>query len=76
MAAAAHLAVTLPAVPTARCSRPFIHEPVLECDLTPNPLRDELAPPPFAVVEGRLTPSSRPGLGIDIDRDTLARFAV
>jgi D-galactarolactone cycloisomerase len=48
---------------------------VMELDYTYNPLREELLHEPFKVQEGYLIPSDTPGLGIELDREALQRFA-
>jgi L-alanine-DL-glutamate epimerase-like enolase superfamily enzyme len=48
----------------------------LEVDANPNPLRTELAGPLAAVTDGAATLGDAPGLGVDPDLATLARFAV
>jgi D-arabinonate dehydratase/D-galactarolactone cycloisomerase len=48
-----------------------------ECDQDPNGLRDELAAEPlFRMEDGLAEPTSRPGLGIEIDEAALARFRI
>jgi L-alanine-DL-glutamate epimerase-like enolase superfamily enzyme len=47
----------------------------MELDYTYNPLREELLREPFKVKNGYLTPSDRPGLGIELNPDALQRFA-
>ena len=51
-----------------------------ECMIFPSPLRDELARPCFAdpsrVADGTIPVPDGPGLGIEIDRDVLARYTV
>ena len=46
----------------------------MELDYTYNPLREELLREPFQVRKGYLTPPEKPGLGIDLDPETLQRF--
>ena len=48
---------------------------VMELDYTYNPLREELLQEPFKVDNGYLTPSDKPGLGIELNQDALQRFA-
>jgi D-galactarolactone cycloisomerase len=48
---------------------------VMELDYTYNPLREELLREPFQVQDGYLIPSDKPGLGIELDREALQRFA-
>jgi len=47
---------------------------LIEANETFNPMRTELADTPFVPVEGRITASELPGLGVSIDRSALARF--
>ena len=51
-----------------------------ECMVYENPLRDALAKNPVGeasgLVDGQLTIPQGPGLGIEIDRDVLARLRV
>ena len=48
---------------------------VMELDYTYNPLREELLVEPFQVQNGYLTPSDKPGLGIDLNPAAIERFA-
>jgi D-galactarolactone cycloisomerase len=48
---------------------------VMELDYTYNPLREELLREPFKVAGGFLTPSDKPGLGIELDERALQHFA-
>jgi len=48
---------------------------VMELDYTYNPLREELLRDPFKVEDGYLTPSDKPGLGIELNDEALKRFA-
>lgn len=48
---------------------------VMELDYTYNPLREELLEMPFKVRDGCLTPSEKPGLGIELDQQALRRFS-
>lgn len=50
---------------------------ILEVDQTPNALRDELVFEPMAIdSEGMVTVSDRPGLGVDLNEDAIARYRV
>jgi D-galactarolactone cycloisomerase len=57
---------------------PSLHpqHPMLELDRTPNPLREQLAAQPIEVKDGWVAVSTLPGLGIEIDREMLARWSV
>jgi D-galactarolactone cycloisomerase len=48
---------------------------VMELDYTYNPLREELLREPFKVENGYLIPPEKPGLGIELNREALRRFA-
>ena len=48
---------------------------VMELDYTYNPLREELLNEPFKVQNGLLTPSEKPGLGIELNPLACRRFA-
>jgi L-alanine-DL-glutamate epimerase-like enolase superfamily enzyme len=65
IAAAAHLAAA-----TAHC--PFIE--FLPAELCESGLRKHLTIDELAMAEGAIPLPARPGLGVDIDRDALARF--
>ena len=47
----------------------------MELDYTYNPLREELLREPFKVEKGFLTPSDKPGLGIELNPEALQKFA-
>jgi D-galactarolactone cycloisomerase len=47
---------------------------VMELDYTYNPLREELLREPFKVSNGYLFPPEKPGLGIELDEETVNRF--
>jgi D-galactarolactone cycloisomerase len=46
--------------------------PILEMEVSYNPLMTELAGNPFVVRDGRLAPPEQPGLGLEIDMDFVA----
>ncbi|MDP1868851.1 MAG: mandelate racemase/muconate lactonizing enzyme family protein [Bradyrhizobium sp.] len=51
-------------------------EPMLEFDRTEHPIRQSLLLQPIEHVKGIVQVPGGPGLGIDVDRDMLARFAI
>ena len=63
LAASVHLSAAMP-----ECT-------VMELDYTYNPLRAELLRQPLKVENGFMAPPDKPGLGIELDVDALARFA-
>jgi D-galactarolactone cycloisomerase len=72
IAQAASLQV-IAAVPVAHHSL-YAQEPVLEYDRSSHPFRQHLVSQPIQVVDGWVEISSRPGLGVDVDRATLDRY--
>lgn len=66
IAASAHLAASTPVCP-------FIE--YLPAELSESPLRRELVTQEFDVVDGLLRLTNQPGLGIELNRDALRRFA-
>lgn len=76
LAAGLHLLASLPPMPSCRTPLPFLQEPVLELDRTPNPLRDELSSHRFDLVDGAIAVPTGPGLGVEPDRAALERFRV
>ena len=49
---------------------------LFEYDMTENELRTALAVNPIQAVDGELPVPDAPGLGIEIDRDVLEKYAV
>lgn len=56
--------------------RAEVAEPLLEKDLTPNPMRDEMYAVGLEINNGIVTVPTTPGLGVEPDRAALARFCV
>jgi D-galactarolactone cycloisomerase len=50
-------------------------EPILEFDRTAHPIRQAILKQPIEHVKGVVRVPDGPGLGIDVNRDALARFA-
>jgi D-galactarolactone cycloisomerase len=74
VAQAASLQV-IAALPVAHHSL-YAREPVLEYDRSSHPFREELTAEPVRHAGGWVEIPSRPGLGIEVDRDTVARYRV
>ena len=72
LAATLQFLAALPDTPQA--FRPI--PPMLEFEQTPNPLRDELAKDPIVQRRGIVRVPDGPGLGIEVDREALARWKV
>ena len=70
LAATVQFLAALPDQPPA--FRPI--PPMLEFEQTPNPLRDLLAREPIVQQAGIVRVPDGPGLGIEVDREVLARF--
>jgi len=71
VAAALHYLAILPDAPPRHEAR----QPMLEFDQTPNPFRQAILAAPIEQTEGVVRVPDGPGLGIEIDRAALARFA-
>lgn len=72
LAATMHLLATLPDQP--RALEPF--PTLLEYDMSENALRTELARDPIRHKDGTVQVPQEPGLGIEINREVLARYTV
>ena len=70
LAAALQLYATLPNVPERR----FAAEPFFETDRSHHPFRDGVSHEQFPVEDGYLAIPERPGLGVSLDLDFVARF--
>jgi D-galactarolactone cycloisomerase len=51
-------------------------ELLLEFDQTENPLRDKLVEPKFIFKNGRLDIPNKPGLGVDVSEEVLAKYRI
>ena len=76
IAATLHVASTLPPCPPARSPQPYVQEPVMEFDRTPNAIRDELCDVVFNLQDSFVDVPMSPGLGVKVDERALARLAV
>ncbi len=73
LAAAVHFVASLPPAPHTD----HVPWPVLvEHDVGPNPLRDELLTEPLELAEGTLRVPDGPGLGISLDPAALRRYRI
>ncbi len=73
VAQAASLQV-LAALPVAHHSL-FAQQPLLEYDRSSHPFREQLTSQPVRMVDGWVQISDKPGLGIEINRDVLEKYA-
>jgi D-galactarolactone cycloisomerase len=71
LSAALHLLAVLPALPLRHKPR----EPLLEFDRSEHPFRQAVVKTPLEHVNGRVAIPTGPGLGIEVDRDALKKFA-
>jgi D-galactarolactone cycloisomerase len=76
VAAGLHLAATLPSTPPTTTPTPLAQEPLFEFDSTPHPIRDAMLTDALRPKDGWLAVPDGPGLGVQVDPDVLARFAV
>lgn len=76
LAAALHALAIVPPTPATHAPVPLQNEPVVEFDRSPNALRDDLLVDGFAVAGGTVAVPDRPGLGVRIDEEVLARYEV
>jgi len=53
----------------------FASQPVLEYDQSDHPFRQELTAEPIQMNNGMVAIPDKPGLGIDVNRDILTRYA-
>ena len=72
IAASLHMLATLPPTPPRHDAR----APMLEFDQTHNPYRQAIIVTPFVQKDGIVQVPVGPGLGIEMNRETLQRFAV
>ncbi|HWT79954.1 MAG TPA: mandelate racemase/muconate lactonizing enzyme family protein [Candidatus Methylomirabilis sp.] len=63
------------AVPAAHHSV-FASDPIFEYDRSSHPFRQQLVKEPVQHVRGWLEVPSRPGLGVEVDREVIARYRV
>jgi D-galactarolactone cycloisomerase len=54
---------------------PLAQEPLFEFDSTPHPIRDALMTDALRPHGGWIAVPDGPGLGVEVDRDLLERFA-
>ncbi|MDH4182436.1 MAG: mandelate racemase/muconate lactonizing enzyme family protein, partial [Betaproteobacteria bacterium] len=54
----------------------FADEPILEYDQSSHPFRRELVARPLAHESGWVAIPNEPGLGIEVNREVLAKYAV
>jgi D-galactarolactone cycloisomerase len=63
------------AIPPAHHSL-YASEPIFEYDRSDHPLRNAIVKEPVQQVEGRVEISTKPGLGVEVDRKEIERFLV
>jgi D-galactarolactone cycloisomerase len=76
VAAALHLAATLPSMPPTMTPMPLAQEPLFEFDSTPHPIRDAMLTDDLRPHDGWLTIPPGPGLGVEVDPSVIERFSV
>lgn len=75
VAAALHAVATIPPFPHTAHPTPLLNRPVIEFDRKHNPLRDDLLEERFALEGGSLAVPDRPGLGVTVRDDIVARYS-
>ncbi len=75
VATALHGVAVVPPFPHTANPLPLLNEPVIEFDRTPNPLRDDLLEDRFALEHGALKVPDRPGLGVTVREEVLAKYS-
>jgi D-galactarolactone cycloisomerase len=76
VAAALQLTATIPPMPHTAVPRAPENQPLFEFDRTRNPLRDDLIRGGIALEGDQLPIPDGPGLGVEIDEDTLKRHCL
>ena len=74
IAATLHVAATLPPCPPAHNALPYLQEPVMEFDRTPNAIRQTICAVPFDHEDGFVRVPTGPGLGIEVDEAVVERL--
>jgi D-galactarolactone cycloisomerase len=75
VAAALHAVATIPPFPHTAHPTSLLNRPVIEFDRKHNPLRDDLLEERFGLEGGSLAVPDRPGLGVTIRDDIVARYS-
>lgn len=76
VAAGLHFVATLPSTPATEYPTPLVQDPVFEFDSTPHPIREAMMSPALQPQRGWLSVPTAPGLGVTVDPEVVARFAV
>jgi D-galactarolactone cycloisomerase len=76
VATALQAIATIPPFPFTANPIALLNQPIIEFDRKHNPLRDDLLVEQFALSNGALEVPDRPGLGITVREDIIARYAV
>ena len=72
LASAVHFLATTYVEP----GRAEVAEPLLETDLTPNPMRDEMYGPGLKITNGTIEVPTAPGLGVEPNREVMELYCV
>ncbi len=75
VAAALHAVAIIPSFPHTANPLPLLNQPVIEFDRKHNPLRDDLLQERFVLEGGCLAVPNRPGLGVTVREDILAKYS-
>jgi D-galactarolactone cycloisomerase len=75
VAAALHAVAIIPPFPHTANPTPLLNTPVIEFDRKHNPLRDDLLAERFELVGGALAVPDRPGLGVTVRDEIVAKYS-
>lgn len=76
VAAALQAIALIPPTPYTYSPIALANEPLLEFDRKKNPLRDEILTQQITIKSGRIDIPQNAGLGVDVDENSIKRFAV
>lgn len=76
VATALQAIATIPPFPFTANPIALLNQPIIEFDRKHNPLRDDLLVEQFVLSNGALEVPDRPGLGITVREDIIAKYAV
>lgn len=75
VAAALHAVAAIPAFPHTANAIALLNQPVIEFDRKHNPLRDDLLEERFILEGGALAVPDRPGLGVTVRDEVVAKYS-
>jgi D-galactarolactone cycloisomerase len=70
------LASVLPPVAYCRELKPYVQDPVVEFDMTPHPIRENLCTTIFEQKDGYIDVPQGPGLGVEVNEKVLQKYCI